>query len=405
MKKITNEDVVIMDEDALTELLEENSEDNSEKIDESVADEDNESEKADSETGNDEESNETADTETDSDKEPEIAESEADNNQQSDEESNKSEKETSSVDINLEDDSDFEFIEPFESTLKKEDLKPVEIPLPQRKKIEISPEFKKKFWKITGIVCASIAAVYVVGILYFSTHYYANTIIAGKDYSFKSYKKVSSDLDNRNMEFDINLIGREDTGLVVKSADVIEKTTYDKTGLFTFNIMRGLGWIEKCLNGMNMDLPASVSVDDAKLTEIIAGSSLCDKSLTKKAEDAYVKDCVATTGQFEVVEGYQGTELEADKAAAVVSEVLNNVVSNNTVVDVKLYEADCYKHSVVTTDNAKLNAIKDKANSMLKTKVTIDWNGVEEILDASDIRYMIDITDNDAVLNELDVKA
>lgn len=303
-------------------------------------------------------------------------------------------------DMNLEDDADFEFIEPL--VKPNRDLEPVEIKLPPKKKLKISP----KFFKVVGVIVASLVVIYVIGIIYFSTHYFANTVIAGRNYSFKSYKKVAADLDQRAMTFDINLVGREDTSFVVNSSDVDAVTTYDKTKLFsTKDGIHGLFWIENCYYGMNLEIPASVVVDEEKLTNIIAASNLCDKSLTKKPGDAYVKDCYSTTGQFEVVDGYAGTELIADKAAVAVNDALQNVMSNDKLVNVELDNYDCYEHSVVTTDNIKLNSIKDKANKFLEANITINWNGEEITLTGEDIRYWLDINGNEVTLNENDVRA
>ena len=262
---------------------------------------------------------------------------------------------------------------------------------------------------LTGIVVflLVIAAVYVGGMAFFASHYTYGTTIGGKDFSFKSKNRVYSEYPSVPIDFVLILAGRDEKNLDIDAKSISSSAEYDLSRLdrYNGNILEGFGWIEKNCHSNVIDVIADISFDEEKLSEIISGSVLCDKATRKEPQNAYIGEYDQKTGKFEIKEGDPGNVLLVDQTVKVIGEALKGVNIGTGSIQIDLNEYDCYKKSIMSVDNIKLNIECEKANNIVNSKITYDWYGNWDVLDSSVIKDWIIIDDNKVSIDEDKVRS
>ena len=150
---------------------------------------------------------------------------------------------------------------------------------------------------------------------------------------------------------------------------------------------------------------ADISFDEDKLTEVINKSILCAPELRKEPENAYLSEYDDKSGEFLIKEGNPGNVVDVEAVVKEITPVLKGISADTSEIDFNLEEHNCYVKAVMSVDNAKLKAAKEKADKMASAKITYDWNGSREIVDGDVIKDWIDIKDNEVFLNEDKVRS
>lgn len=264
----------------------------------------------------------------------------------------------------------------------------------------------KKVVSFLAVFLVILAAAYVAGMAFFASHYTYGTYIGKKDFSFKSKNSVYSEYPNEKPDFIVQLNGRGDVSLDIDSKAIISSIDYDLGNLerYNGNILNGLGWINKNLHSNVIDVTAHVTVDEDVLKDIINSSDMNDRSKLKEPQNAFLGEYNSKTKQFEILQGDLGNILETKNTVSAVKEALNNIPAGIDRIIVNLDEKDCYKHPLMSVDNAKLVKERDRANSILNTKITYDWYGNWDVIDSYVIKDWIKVKDNTVSIDEAKVR-
>lgn len=263
---------------------------------------------------------------------------------------------------------------------------------------------KKSPLKIIVIVIASIIALYVLMAVFFSYNYSFNTVIAGKNRSFQSKSKVYNEFCNSNANIPVVFIGRHDGEVKILPDEYIKETHYDLSVLEKPSFNDGIFWIANCIKGKQINIKCDVDIDKELFTEALEKSVLCAPKLVKKPQDAYLDGYNRKTKEFEIKAGDPGNILDIDVVTKVVSNSLKEIDADAKEVRIDLIENDCYTKALVSTNNAKLVAEKQKADKMLSTKVFYDWNGARVVVDDTVIKDMLVVKDERVILDEKKVE-
>lgn len=266
---------------------------------------------------------------------------------------------------------------------------------------------KRRPWLFITIFLSSIVILYLGAALFFASHYTYGTNIGGIDCSFASKNKVYNRFLSEQMNIPIFFQGRDNTEACIFLNDFEAGTDYDISALSkgTYDITKGIGWIGKTIEGQNIQVLADISFDEDKLTEVINKSILCAPELRKEPENAYLSEYDDKSGEFLIKEGNPGNVVDVEAVVKEITPVLKGISADTSEIDFNLEEHNCYVKAVMSVDNAKLKAAKEKADKMASAKITYDWNGSREIVDGDVIKDWIDIKDNEVFLNEDKVRS
>ncbi len=246
------------------------------------------------------------------------------------------------------------------------------------------------------------AAIYVLGMAFFASHYAYGTMVGGKDCSFKEKNRIYNGYNGYLPSFVIVLEGRDGASLDIDSKAIVTGADFDLTNLerYNGNILEGLGWIEKNLHKNIIDITADVSFDEGVFFDILKTSVMNDSKKIKEPQNAYLGEYDPKTKQFEIEEGAKGNVLMPEPTIIAVKHALSGMIAGSDRVIVDLEKNNCYKQALMSVDNAKLLQERDKANRILSAKITYDWYGNWDVLDASVIKDWIKVKDNTVVIDE-----
>lgn len=252
-----------------------------------------------------------------------------------------------------------------------------------------------------------LAGVYIGGMVFFASHYTYGTVIGGRDCSFKKKNDLYSHFQEEPVSFVLELDGRDDRNLDIDSRAIVTGIEYDLSGLDRYdgNIIKGFGWIKSSLHKRIIDVPLHIDIDDRMFTDILKGSVMFDKAGLREPQNAYLGEYNSKTGQFEIEAGDKGNIISSDRTLNAVRKSLEAVLAGTDRITVDLDESDCYKHALMSVNNAKLIQQRDRANRILSTKITYDWYGNWDVIDSSVIKDWIKIEDNNASIDKEQVRS
>jgi len=261
---------------------------------------------------------------------------------------------------------------------------------------------KNRPFKVIMLIVGIILLIYVGISIFFAGHYTYGTIVAGEDISFISKKKVYDSFNGQLIK-PIIFTGRHDGDVLIMTNDFENEVMYDRSELNPqFNLFEGLCWIDNTINKRNYDVYADFDIDEASFEQVLDNSILCESKLMKEPQNAYLSfdNFLNEDAQVIVKEGEPGNILKKEAVIKAVEDALKCVDISTKEIRIDLQEKDCYTKSIISTENAKLVAERDKANKLLGSRIEYDWNGSWIIVNASQICSWIEIKDNEVQLME-----
>jgi len=257
------------------------------------------------------------------------------------------------------------------------------------------------------VMIAILAAIYAGGMIFFASHYTYGTFIGGQNCSFKEKNSIYKRFQKQPIEFILVLNGRDDISIDIDSKAIVLDTSKDLSGLENYkgNILEGYGWIGKSLHKTIIDVPVSIDIDEKQFISILSNSVMNDKAGRKRPQNAHLGKYNSKTGQFEIVAGDEGNILSSERTLMMVRNTLKEIDAGTDRVIVNLDDGDCYEHALMSVNNAKLLKECDKANKMVSTKITYDWYGNWDVIDANIIKDWIIVDGCEVTLDESKVRS
>lgn len=217
--------------------------------------------------------------------------------------------------------------------------------------------------RVAIIVAASVAALYLVGVWFFSTTFPPHTSVNGENVSMKSIKDYKLD--------ELLSVKTETVKFFDEGSGYKEAATFDSLGVYRnydMNSIRVNSWIWPItmIVGRDYKLDRSFVYNEAKLEKGLSQLDCVKNPNVEDPKDAYM--ALGTSGKFEVVKEETGTRIDMNNLVAVTKDVLGN---GNEEVNL----VDCYKKPAVLSDDEGLAKLCDKSNEILAAGFSIDLGG------------------------------
>lgn len=221
--------------------------------------------------------------------------------------------------------------------------------------------FKKKILKTTGITVGAVALAYLGVSAFFVSHYFYDTSINGKDFSFRSASYVENYLKNQADTYILKIIDKNGGEELIPGKDIaLECVSVEGLQEALVNQNPFL-WPEAFLKERVVEAAVTTSFDERSVERIIDELQILKIEQTEPA-NAYPK--------------YDGEQFVIEP------EVLGNAVNVNELEDkvnqyltefkpeLDMVEEKCYKLPEYTTESEKLQNICAEMNKYLRASVT-----------------------------------
>lgn len=245
---------------------------------------------------------------------------------------------------------------------------------------------KADLWKKTIIFLSPLAVIYLSISIYFSNHFYYNSVVNCINVSGQTVKEANNTISSEINEYTLKLQGREnvndeikgnDIELSYKSNDSLEKLKKNQNPFMWF-----LGFLNKN-NNLTMDM---VSYNESLLDEHIENLTYFDSENIVEPKDA---DFEFKNNKFEIINEVAGTKVNKEVLR---EKIMNAIKNGENILD--LEKENCYENPNYTKDSKEILETKDKLNSMMNFTITYDIGDEKEKVDSNIISNWLNVGEN-----------
>lgn len=217
------------------------------------------------------------------------------------------------------------------------------------------------------IVPIALVAVYVLGGLFFSSHYLPGTTINGHDVSWCSANAATASAQNASKNYAATVKG-DGMSLAIKAADIDLSFDADAYAHDATAHLPGWVWPFVALTNRDYDVTQGVSYDHTQLKDIVV-------SAVKSANDGATKSQNATlsydesAGTFVVSKEQQGDWVSAKSA---LNSVAHGVQTLREQIELG---ADEFEHPSLVADDSKMKSAIRKANVLAQQSLELTIKG------------------------------
>ena len=266
-----------------------------------------------------------------------------------------------------------EEIEAEEIEAEEIDVKETEEDMNEGEASEKHNNIRKKLLIILGSVFGTFILVYIGFAIFFGSHFMFNTTINGTDYSLKSVKAVTEDMESKVQNYvltieesdgDKETVDGKSINLEYIPTDEIAKLASEQNRVF---------WITSLWNHLELETKVSVKYNQNTLNAIIKKMACLKEENQVKSINAH-PEFVDT--QFVVKEEVIGTQIDEDTFV----KAVNGAVEGFESVLV-LSETDCYLLPKYVSDSEEVIKACEQMNDYLKAEITYDIHPHELVVE------------------------
>jgi len=258
--------------------------------------------------------------------------------------------------------------------------------------INIKKLFKNQLTVNIIILMASVLLIYLLISIYFTSHFFFNTVINGVDVSLKAHNEADDIIRSYIKDYELQLIERngktegiigEDIGMEYNEKNTIPKI-YKMQNSFKWivSLFKDPQYYEDDLYVYNKDILEN------KISEL--------NCLNKDIIEPQNVNFKYLNGSYEVVKEVNGNKIYKDKLRITIEKGL---LEGQTKLD--LNENLCYENPKYILTSDKTSETKNLLNKYVNTKVTYLFGSENEILDGNIINECLSVDENlEVVINE-----
>ncbi|MDS1003308.1 peptidoglycan binding domain-containing protein [Clostridium sporogenes] len=260
------------------------------------------------------------------------------------------------------------------------------------KNINIEKLFKSKNTRNIGILIASIFLFYLLISVYFSNHFFFNTVINGVDVSLKAHGDADNIIRSYIKDYKLQLVERngeveeiigQDIGVQYNEKNNISKIYHRKNSF---------KWIVSVFKNQNYYVKDLFIYNEDKLENKIKQLS-CLNGVVIEPKNVSFK---YSNGSYEVVKEVYGNKINKDK----LNEAIKMGISKGEK-KLDLNEKLCYENPKYTLGSNKISKTKNLLNKYISTKIIYTFGSKNEILDGNIINEWLNVDENlEIVINE-----
>ncbi len=226
---------------------------------------------------------------------------------------------------------------------------------------------KKAVWGIVGGCAAALVAIYVGVALFFTNTFMPNTTVNGRDVSLMGRQELIDSLEQRSIDYSLAVSG-DGLNFTVEGADIGLGFDSDAYAAKAIEATQPWSWPVSVWTPRDIDAETGQSIDQEKLSAIVEEQVSTFNEKAKSPVNATIAYDDATD-KFVVKPEEMGTLLDE---GAVLSDVTRSI---NAFSDAVVLDETALAKPEITSDNERLLAAQNQANSFLTTEVTLKMNG------------------------------
>ncbi len=246
-----------------------------------------------------------------------------------------------------------------------------------------------------GCLLVVLAAVYGVGVAYYSNRFLANTTVNGVDASALTAAVVAEKLNEDITAYSLTLVLSDGSQVTILAEDIsLSSNITEELIQELIDQSSAIGWVGALFGSTSHTLETAVTYDSAALAQIIEGLDCVNSTDTTSSEDAYV---TYSDGSYTIVAEVYGDEIDLESLIAAATEAADTMVTK-----INLFEAGCYVMPEVTSEDESLISVCEAFNGYLSTSFTYVIGDDTIPIDSATIASWISMDENYEVVFDED---
>jgi len=264
------------------------------------------------------------------------------------------------------------------------------------KNINVKNLFKSKSMGNNIIVMIFSVLIYLIISLYFTNHYFFNTVINGVDVSLKAHDDVNHIIRSYIEDYELQLI--ESDGKIEEiSGPDIGMQYNEKNSISKINkLQSSFKWIRSLFKEQEYYVDDLFFYNKDNLENKINQLDCLNKDIIQPQNVSFKY----SNGSYEVDKEIYGNKIYTDKLKKAIEK---SILEGKTKLD--LDKNICYENPKYTLSSDKTIETQNLLNKYVSTKVTYIFGSKNEMLDADIINQWLNVDDKlEVVINEKAVK-
>ncbi|MBZ9621783.1 L,D-transpeptidase/peptidoglycan binding protein [Clostridium sp. FP2] len=253
------------------------------------------------------------------------------------------------------------------------------------KNVDIKKLFRSKGTGNVIIFIASILLIYLIISLYFSKHFFFNTVINGVDVSLKAHEDTEDAIRGYVIDYKLQLAERNGEIEEIIGRDIgmeyNEKNSIDKV----YPGRNSFKWIISLLKDQKYYVEDLFVYNKDNLKNKINGLNCLTADIIEPQNVSFKY----INGSYKVIEEVYGNKIIKDK---LYENIEMGILKGVRKLD--LNETRCYENPRYTLSSYKALVTKNLLNEYVKAKITYKFGSEKEILDGNIINEWLSIDKN-----------
>ena len=247
---------------------------------------------------------------------------------------------------------------------------------------------RKEIAILVAALVAGLLVIYLGFSIYFTNHFYFGTKIGNVKVSGQTASAAEKTLQQSLKDYELTIVQRDGATDSIIGADIDLTLEWNTKPESYIEQQNGFAWIGKLFKPDIHEIDAEFFLDEAKLTDQIAGLSSMASTKQVPAVDAKVSDYDAKKG-YSLVASVPGTVVDVE---AFTENIRKCIMALDDNLD--MAEGNSYVQPVIADDNATLLAVIEQLNRSLDMTITYQIGDKTEVLDAKTFQPWLSVNEN-----------
>lgn len=238
------------------------------------------------------------------------------------------------------------------------------------------------------ITVVTVAVVTYLGLaLFFTKHFFFNTVINGENYSVSAISSVQNGFLDTSSQYVLTINGRDGLTDTITAADIALKVTFGNEFEDIIEGQEAFLWPASVFKETEYSVNTMVSYSKEALDQKIDSLCFFESKNIRQPQDAYLSDY--TENGYQIIPEDKGTVPIKEKILSAVEDAVSLLEAS-----VDLDAKGCYANAQITSDDRALQKKCEERNRYTGVTITYTFGEETEVLDGSIIKDWLVIDDN-----------
>lgn len=253
------------------------------------------------------------------------------------------------------------------------------------KNINIKKYFKGKDKGNIIILIASIVLAYLLVSIYFTNHFFFNTVINGADVSLKAHDEAEDIIRSYIKDYKLQLIERDGVTEEITGQDIGMQYNQKNSIFKIYHMQNPFKWVSPLFNSPKYYVSDLYAYDKSSLENKIIKLNCLNKAVIEPKNVSFKY----SSGSYEMIGEIYGNKINKGRLNEAVKM---SILEGKTTLD--LDKNLCYQNPKYTLSSDKTPQTKNLLDKYVSTKITYIFGSETEILDGNIINKWFNVDEN-----------